>query len=74
MNKERLNNLLEQAGLSKKELAKLLDINAQSVYAWESTHNAPYWIWSWLENYIKAKYFDAMMEIGKQLSEGRDLK
>ena len=50
MNKERLNRAFEHAGLSKKEFAKLLNINAQSVYAWESTQSAPYWIYSWLEN------------------------
>ena len=47
MELERLNNLFKAAGITKKELAKLLDINAQSIYAWESTQNAPYWIWSW---------------------------
>ena len=54
---------------TKKEFAKLMNINAQSVYAWESTQSAPYWIWSWLENYAKARMFDKMIELGKMLEE-----
>jgi hypothetical protein len=46
-----------------------MNINAQSVYAWESTQSAPYWIYSWLENYAKARMFDKMMELGKMLEE-----
>lgn len=69
----RLNFLFKAAGITKKELAKLLDINAQSIYAWESTQSAPYWIWSWLENYAKARMFDRMMELGKSLEEGNEL-
>ena len=69
MNMERLNSLFKQPGISKKEFAKLMNINAQSVYAWESTQSAPYWIWSWLENYAKARMFDKMMDLGKILQE-----
>jgi DNA-binding XRE family transcriptional regulator len=69
MDMERLNSLFKQAGISKKEFAKLMNINAQSVYAWESTQSAPYWIWSWLENYAKARMFDKMMDLGKILQE-----
>ena len=35
MDLERLNFLFKAAGITKKELAKLLDINAQSIYAWD---------------------------------------
>lgn len=69
MDKEKLNRAFEIAGLSKKEFAKLLNINAQSVYAWESTQATPYWVYSWLENYAKARMFDRMMELGKVLEE-----
>lgn len=71
MDKERLNRAFEIAGLNKKEFAKLLNINAQSVYAWESTQATPYWVYSWLENYAKARMFDRMLELGKMLEEGR---
>ncbi len=67
MNLERLNQSFALANISKKEFAKLLNINAQSVYAWESTQSAPYWVYSWLENYAKAHMFDKMMELGKSL-------
>ena len=70
MEKERLNRLFEASGLSKKEFAQMLNINVQTVYNWESTQAAPYWIWSWLENYAKASMFDKMMELGKMLEEG----
>ena len=71
MEKERLNRLFEASGLSKKEFARILNINVQTVYVWESTQAAPYWIWSWLENYAKARMFDQIMELGKILEEGR---
>lgn len=67
MEKERLNRLFEVSGLSKKEFAKIVNINVQTVYVWESTQSAPYWIWSWLENYAKARMFDKMMELGRDL-------
>lgn len=69
MDMERLNHMLKLAGITKKEFALLININAQSVYAWESTKPAPYWVWSWLENYAKARMFDSMMELGKSLEE-----
>ena len=65
--REKLNTLFKHAGLSKKELATLLNINYQSVNAWESTQPAPYWAWSWLENYAKARMFDRMLELGRVL-------
>ena len=69
MDMQRLNTSFKHAGITKKELAKLMNINAQSVYAWESTQSAPYWIWSWLENYAKARMFDKMMELGKAMEQ-----
>ena len=70
--RERLNTLFKHAGLSKKEFAALLNINYQSVNAWESTQPAPYWAWSWLENYAKARMFDRMMELGRALQGSSD--
>lgn len=70
--RERLNTLFKHAGLSKKEFAILLSINYQSVNAWESTQPAPYWAWSWLENYAKARFFDKMMELGQALHGSYD--
>lgn len=70
--RERLNALFKYAGISKKEFAALLNINYQSVNAWESTQSAPYWAWSWLENYAKARMFDRMMELGRALQGSND--
>lgn len=70
--RERLNTLFKHAGISKKEFATLLSINYQSVNAWESTQPAPYWAWSWLENYAKARMFDRMMELGQALHGSQD--
>ena len=67
--REKLNRLFKHAGLSKKEFTTMLNINYQSVNAWESTQAAPYWAWSWLENYAKARMFDKMMELGRMLEE-----
>jgi len=67
--REKLNRLFKHAGLSKKEFATMLNINYQSVNAWESTQAAPYWAWSWLENYAKARMFDKIIELGKVLEE-----
>lgn len=73
MDKERLNQAFSAASISKKEFAKLLNINAQSVYAWESTQPVPYWVYSWLENYAKARMFDQMMELGKRIEESKKM-
>lgn len=67
--REKLNRLFKHAGLSKKEFASMLNMNYQSVNAWESTQTAPYWAWSWLENYAKARMFDKMMALGRMLEE-----
>ena len=67
--REKLNTLFKHAGLTKKEFVTLLSINYQSVNAWESTQPAPYWAWSWLENYAKARMFDRMLELGRGLEE-----
>jgi len=53
--------LLEKAGLSKKDFASKLDISYSTVNGWGSTQNIPYWVQSWLENYIKAKDMDKVI-------------
>ena len=53
--------LLEKAGLSKKDFANKLDISYSTVNGWGSTQNIPYWVQSWLENYIKAKDMDKVI-------------
>lgn len=57
--------LLEKAGLSKKDFASKLDISYSTVNGWGSTQNIPYWVQSWLENYIKAKSLDTIVNTVK---------
>lgn len=51
--------LLKEANLTKREFAELLQISYQGVNNWGTNgREYPYWVKSWLENYIKAKAFD----------------
>ncbi len=45
----------------------MLGVSYVTVNGWGSSQNIPYWVESWLKNYIKAKKFDEMMEFSKQL-------
>jgi transcriptional regulator with XRE-family HTH domain len=65
MTKEKLKILLKQAGLTKKELSEILGITQGSINCWGTTQNIPYWVESWLENYIKAKVSDKVIEAVK---------
>lgn len=65
MDRELFKTLLEKANLSKKQFAQTLDISYTTVNAWGSTQNIPYWVQSWLENYIKAKDLDNIVETVK---------
>lgn len=55
MNKEEFDRLLKQAKFNKKEFSQELGIAQQTVNCWGTTQNIPYWVESWLNNYIKAK-------------------
>lgn len=62
MDKTEFAELLKAAGLSKKEFAEIIDITPGSLNNWGSTQNIPYWVKSWLGNYIKAKSYNEMKE------------
>lgn len=62
MDKIEFMELLKVAQLSKKEFAEIIDITQGSLNNWGSTQNIPYWVKSWLENYIKAKSYNEMRE------------
>jgi macrodomain Ter protein organizer (MatP/YcbG family) len=62
MDKDKLNKLLKEAELSRKDLAGLLECATQTVNNWGSTQNIPYWVESWLENYIEKKKFETMKQ------------
>lgn len=65
MEKEEFNNLLKEANLSKKEFAGIIDMQYSSVNNWGSSQQFPRWVKSWLENYIKAKEMDKVVEAVK---------
>lgn len=61
--KEELTKLLEEIKLSKKEFARLCNISYNTVNNWtDETRPVPPWVPSWLENYIKAKTLDTVVE------------
>ena len=62
MIKEDFDRLLKIAGFNKKNFAKELGIAQQTVNCWGTTQNIPYWVESWLENYIKAKTYKDIRE------------
>ena len=67
MDKKEFNNLLKRAKLSKKEFAELVGVLPSSGNNWGGSQNVPYWVKSWLINYIKAGNFDKIGEMFKSL-------
>ncbi len=66
MDREEFNDLLKQAGLNKRELSDLLETTYQGVNNWGTNGRGyPYWVKSWLENYIKSKTLDTVVEAVK---------
>jgi len=57
MTREEFNELLKNAGLKKVDFCNIFGISQASVSAWgRGGRGFPYWVKSWLENYIAAKY------------------
>ena len=52
--------LLARANLSKKEFAEMIGISQQSVNNWGFSKNVPYWVKSYLQNYIKLRQYEAI--------------
>ncbi|RBQ27989.1 XRE family transcriptional regulator [Aliarcobacter vitoriensis] len=66
MDRKEFNNLLKIANLSKKDFCDIIGLNYATVNTWGSSNiNIPLWVKSWLENYLKAKDFDNVLEILK---------
>lgn len=58
MEKLEFDKLLKIGGFkTKKEFANLFELNPKSVNNWGTSQNIPYWVESWLNNYIEAKEF-----------------
>lgn len=56
---------LIEAELNKKSFSALTGLAYSTVANWSTTNNVPYWVSSWLENYIKAKTLDTVVEAVK---------
>lgn len=66
MDKEKLTSILDEIGLSKKEFAELANISYNTVNNWnDSNKPVPPWVESWLQNYIKAKVSDTIIDAVK---------
>ena len=55
MNNQAFEDLLKLAGLSKKEFAKRVEMNSNSVTNWNKSDKVPQWVESWLKLYIESK-------------------
>jgi len=53
MNNQAFEELLQVAGLSKKEFANRVDMNSNSVTNWNKSDKVPQWVGSWLNLYIE---------------------
>ena len=62
MTKQEFKELLNTANIRKKELSIRLGIAQSTVNNWGSSKEIPYWIESWLENYILATKFRDVKE------------
>ncbi|MDE6886557.1 MAG: helix-turn-helix domain-containing protein [Helicobacteraceae bacterium] len=62
MEQRELKILLSQAKLSKKEFAQMVGISQQSVNNWGSNKNIPYWVKSYLQNYIKLRQYEEIKD------------
>lgn len=58
MKKVEFQTLLKRANLKKKDLADILGIGQSSINNWGCSKDIPYWVESWLGNFIKAKKYD----------------
>ena len=66
MLKAELTKILKEIDLSKKEFANLSNISYNTVNNWNDENRpVPPWVQSWLDNYIKAKDMDKVVEAVK---------
>lgn len=62
MDNENFKQMLADAELSRSKLADILNIKVGSVNNWGSTQNIPYWVESWLNNYIEKRKFEKVKQ------------
>lgn len=70
MDRNKFNELLKQANLNKKQLSEILQTSYQGVNSWGTNGRGyPYWVESWLQNYIKSKDIDKIADVIKPYIE-----
>lgn len=62
MNIKEFEKKLKECGLNKKEFAENVGMPYQTMMNWNKTDETPYWVEPFLENYIKAKNFDTVVD------------
>lgn len=73
MDREEFNEFMKRAGLNKKQLAEILETSYQGVNSWGTNgRGSPYWVKSWLENYIKSLDMDKIVEVVKPYTENKE--
>ena len=66
VNKQDFTDFLKNIDLSKKDFAELSNISYNTVNNWNDTNKpVPPWVKSWLDNYVKAKDMDKVVEAVK---------
>ena len=65
MNYEKFEEKLEEAKINKKIFSELTALPYQTVMNWKRNDTIPVWVESWLQNYIKAKISDDIIEAVK---------
>lgn len=72
MNKQEFTDFLKIIDLSKKDFAELSNISYNTVNNWNDTNKpVPPWVKSWLDNYVKAKDMDNIVEAVKPYIVGK---
>ncbi len=67
MNKNKFNELLKKADLTKKEFSVILGTTAGTVTNWgTSDREIPYWVESWLTLYIEKQKFEKLKKAIKE--------
>lgn len=74
MNYKDFEKLLANVGINKKDFANLTELSYQTVMNWQRNDNVPKWVKSWLENYIKSKVSDDIIEAVKPFAKDKNGK
>ncbi|TKX31145.1 helix-turn-helix domain-containing protein [Campylobacter estrildidarum] len=66
LSKDEFKELMFNANLSKKDFAEKLEVSYNAINSWGTNgRDYPYWVKSWLENYIKAQKYNKIKEMIK---------